>query len=773
MTDNESSSPVKESVVKRLAASRGALIAIAAVSAVLIIGAVIGGVYFAQHGLPLGDRTPTPLPSPTQNPIFKITPPPVTPPPSLSELATQYPKYADVLSDPELDSVYKEFVLAYNEGGTDAAIALARRRGILNDKDQVVLTLELDTTDTADIQKQLEDRGLIITAASGKAIDVAIPLAAIQKALESDDPASVFTDLTALDHVVRVRLPLPPVQGEVSLSEDFASGVIGEGVAVTGADKWHEAGITGAGVKVGVLDMGFDGYQDLLGTELPERVTARSFISGTEIDQVGEVHGTAVTEIVHEMAPGADLYLAAFQTNTEKEQAVDWLLSQGVDIITTSTSSIYGPIDGTGYQAQYVDAVAARGVLWLNSAGNSAESHYRGKFTDKDANALHEFAPGDETMGIAPYGGRTVIVLNWDDWAAGSEDYNLYMLDTDGNVIASSENTQSGGDDAAEAIVYDFPGDGSIYLLVIQAVNITRPATFDLYVNGAEIEYPVADHSICTPSDAQGAFTIGATNWLDDSLEPYSSQGPTSDGRIKPDIAGPDAVSSYSYREGFTGTSASTPHAAGAAALVLEAFPDYTPDQVREFLTSRALDLGPSGPDPEFGYGRLWMGEPETSGGVVTAPTDTPEAGIELTTEPGQPTQEQPVEPTRAPRPTRTPERETPSGGGLGDTEMMLLMLLCCVIGAGVVGLAGILLVVIILVARPKSKPKPRYSAPPPGAYRCPRCGANVHPQAPACPNCGQPLRQPPQPQPVYRCRHCGQPVAPGTPYCPYCRQQP
>ena len=54
-----------------------------------------------------------------------------TPPPDLKELAQQFPRLEKILNNPELDSVYKDFLVAYERGGTEAAELLARQRGLL------------------------------------------------------------------------------------------------------------------------------------------------------------------------------------------------------------------------------------------------------------------------------------------------------------------------------------------------------------------------------------------------------------------------------------------------------------------------------------------------------------------------------------------------------------------------------------------------------------------------------------------------------------------
>jgi subtilisin family serine protease len=98
----------------------------------------------------------------------------------------------------------------------------------------------------------------------------------------------------------------------------------------------------------------------------------------------------------------------------------------------------------------------------------------------------------------------------------------------------------------------------------------------------------------------------------------YSSRGPTKDNRVKPDITAPSHVSTATYGKytgdgpnqnpGFDGTSAAAPHIAGAAALVKQIFPQFTPQQVQEFLEKRAEDRGARGKDNDWGAGQLLLG---------------------------------------------------------------------------------------------------------------------------------------------------------------------
>ncbi len=96
-------------------------------------------------------------------------------------------------------------------------------------------------------------------------------------------------------------------------------------------------------------------------------------------------------------------------------------------------------------------------------------------------------------------------------------------------------------------------------------------------------------------------------NWDTGPQEDYSSQGPTNDGRVKPDISGPDGVSRYAgggIGRGY-GTSYAAPHVAGAASLLLSRYPDRTAAELQSILEEWAVDMGEQGKDNVYGSGLL------------------------------------------------------------------------------------------------------------------------------------------------------------------------
>jgi hypothetical protein len=214
--------------------------------------------------------------------------------------------------------------------------------------------------------------------------------------------------------------------------------------------------------------------------------------------------------------------------------------------------------------------------------------------------------------------------LRWDAWPTTNQNFDLILTTSSDNVTrAQSTTLQNGTQAPVESICYtNTTGTAQNFAIIVRKTSATTNPFFDIFITpGPDLEHQVAAGSVTEPGSSPNAFSVAAICFQNDRFETYSSQGPTIDGRVKPDISGQSVVSTASFPGpvtcpanslgigGFNGTSAAAPHVAGAAALVKAANPTFTPAQIQSFLEGRALDLGAPGKDNLFGFGRLRLGD--------------------------------------------------------------------------------------------------------------------------------------------------------------------
>jgi Subtilase family len=303
--------------------------------------------------------------------------------------------------------------------------ALAKR---LSGQRDPLISVEILTSDKRAVEQAVNDLGgTVAGSVEGQLVQAFMPAGSI-------DQLSTVSAVQYVQRPVRInRLPR---------EEAIGSGpVVGDEVQLTNAGAWQQAGMTG-NVRVGIIDF-FDlrvwnttengPVPDAAHQFCPD-LTQGLCTAGQINPEMADRHGVAVAEIVKDMAPGAELFLATAATTAETQAAIEWFVQNGVHIVTRSLGAPYdGPGDGTGPLDAVVDYASAHGITWFNSAGNDAAFGY-GRYTDGvDANGYVDFLNGlgvDTMLRIDPQGGGVAFDgIRWaNDWhlpASQVTDYSV------------------------------------------------------------------------------------------------------------------------------------------------------------------------------------------------------------------------------------------------------------------------------------------------------------------------------------------------------------
>ena len=262
-----------------------------------------------------------------------------------------------------------------------------------------------------------------------------------------------------------------------------------------------------------------------MGTELPETVKARCY--GTETDDHGGLencgwgdHGTLVAESIIDIAPEASLYLGAAWSKGDLADIVDWMISEGVSVINMSLGWTFdGPGDGTststGSPLNTLTRAVNEGIVWINSAGNEADSAWFGAPGDSDGDGVLEFGDFGEQLNLYT-GGSHVVQLRWDgSWGGQTVDLDLYVYDQGGRIVRRSLNPQKGGAGHNPYEIAWIPCNGANTILQVANRSDNLPRWMQIVVWDGDIGESSQNGSIGNPGESAnpGMLTVGAAHW--------------------------------------------------------------------------------------------------------------------------------------------------------------------------------------------------------------------------------------------------------------------
>lgn len=569
----------------------------------------------------------------------------------------------DLMMHPKLDGPLNR-IAGEAAKGTPAAVSMARSMGLktLQDRIWVLILADPDRRKEAVVAiARVRGKDLISTRSRPDRLRCWLPVDALVPL--ANEPS-----------VLRIHLPsapfIPPALRMAALAPIIEVGAsTSEALAVMNVPAWHAAGHTGQGVKVGIIDAGFQGYTALLGTDLPATVQVNNFVAGEGPSQVdgGGPHGTACAEVIHDIAPDAALYFAKVDEPDDVEDSIDWFSANGVQIVSVSMGWYnLDAGDGTGTLGQQMGRAFTEGMLFFVAGGNDRLLHWGGTFDPLEMVWAGQFNLtvniwGDtigyincwgsdglfpDTCDQIPSGIEFEIFLRWADWDADPADmidYDLYLVKWvesplgsghyDWVVVAESQAYQSNTGEPTEQIIqYTSTGDPTYYGVFTALWGHNQPTSnfvnLDLFTpfwgTGRLRHYKTPRSLSGGMSESEDSVTVTAVDVNSPyAQETYSSEGPRNGpggtagppGTNKPNIAGYANVSTQTYGPtGFPGTSSATPHVAGAAALMVGAYPEKTLVGVQQFLEWRAKDLGTSGWDTVYGHGRVHLGDTPNPG---------------------------------------------------------------------------------------------------------------------------------------------------------------
>ena len=418
-------------------------------------------------------------------------------------------------------------------------------------------------------------------------------------------------------------------------------------------------GYDGTGVRIGVISDSFNSsgpsnlpaYQN---GDLPSSVQVLlegPFASSDE--------GRAMAELIHDVAPGAAISFASgFYGQASFAQQIRNLANPAIgraDIIVDDLIYFDEPMFQDGVIAQAVnDVVNFNGVAYFSAAGNDASNSYEN--TSPNFAVDLTFGPGqyldfdpsanvDTRNRIFLNNGESIALeLQWDDpfytTNGVNTDVDIFVVEVStGQIVASSTSNNIATQTPSEFLAAQAFGSGAYDVIVrLESPLATAPGRVkwvDFGSHFGSFQFDTQSSTVYGHAAAKGAMSVAAAPYYDpQNIESFSSQGGstilfnptgaplgTPDVRQTPSITAIDGTNTSFFTgdflfafggdvesdglPNFFGTSAAAPHAAAIAALIKQANPGLSPQQIYDRITSTATDIGASGVDNFTGAGLI------------------------------------------------------------------------------------------------------------------------------------------------------------------------
>jgi len=423
--------------------------------------------------------------------------------------------------------------------------------------------------------------------------------------------------------------------------------------------------LNGNGIKIGVISDSYNTITaattnpvtntaalDISNGDLPGPANPNGILNGVHVIKEypfkSSDEGRGMLQIVHDVAPGAELYFrTGFISPGDFAAGIKELSQAGCKVIVDDITFITEPFLKDGVVAAAADEATASGTSYFSAAGNFAGKSYENTFNAVAApgglaGTAHNFGGGDVFQNVTLAPGNYTIVLQWLDdiyslgqTAAGGtkNDLDIYLTpNTDGSALFGFNRNNTGGD-PIEILPFTITSTLTTNILIANNTLGSNPARFKFIIfRGDPIfnEYATGTSTITAQANALGTITVGAARY--DKVPPFtpvpviesfSSIGGTVIGNVKrnkPDLVAPDGVNTtvglgidydHDGYSNFFGTSAAAPHAAAVAALIMEGKKKFlnqpltSPAEIKSLLQNTATDMNTPGFDNVSGYGLI------------------------------------------------------------------------------------------------------------------------------------------------------------------------